>query len=123
MNNFNDNCGQKINTGYTNVDNAFNQFNQQLQTNKWPVQNLQDALTRYAPPYSCGCYYCTIENKEYEYEIYTDGNGHKSYKVFERIPCENPATDLSQILNKLKELEAKVNAQSSTNFTDGAKQV
>lgn len=122
MNNFNNGY-----TSYPNVDNLFgrtNQFEQQLQTNKWKVQNLQDALTRYAPPNSCGCYHCTIDNKEYEYEIYTDGNGQKSYKVYERIPCENNAQqniDLEQILERLKKVEDVVNGKSATTITDGAK--
>lgn len=127
-NNFGNSGGYSSpNNSYPNMENMFgrtNQFEQQLQTNKWRVQNLQDALTRYAPPYSCGCYHCTIDGKEYEYDIYTDGNGNKSYKVFERIPCENatsPNVDISQLLDRISKLEEKLNVQSTPDSSNGVK--
>lgn len=128
MNNFNSGgYVNQSNSSYNNIDNVFNnvnQFEQQLQTNKWKVQNLQDALTRYAPPNSCGCYHCLVDGREYEYEIYTGHNGQKSYKVFERIPCENsitPNVDLEQILSRLIKLEEKINAKPTTSSADGVK--
>lgn len=116
MNNYNGN----FNNEYPNMFNK--SFEQQLQTNKWKVQNLQDALTRYAPPNSCGCYHCVIDSEEYEYEIYTDQNGQKSYKVFKRIPCETNTQNVSieEILNRLKSLEEKINVKSTANSNDGS---
>ena len=115
---------QNTNETYPNMNNMFGNgktFEQQLQTNKWRVQNLQDALTRYAPPNSCGCYHCVIDSEEFEYEIYTDYNGNKSYKVYKRIPCESATdnVDLKMLLNKINELEARLNAKSATNSTNG----
>lgn len=128
MNNFNNQQGynQDMN-GYPNMNNLFNNtrsFEQNLSTNKWKVQNLQDALSRYAPPNSCGCYHCIVDNIEYEYEVYTDMNGQKSYKVYKRIPCENSgsqAIELADVLARLKALEEIVNGKSATNTTDGIK--
>lgn len=111
---------RNTNEQYPNMFGNGKTFEQQLQTNKWRVQSLQDALTRYAPPNSCGCYYCTIDGEDYEYEIYTDYNGTKSYKVYKRLPCESSTdnVDLKMLLNKINELEAKINAKSPTDSTN-----
>ena len=119
--------GYSNNNQYPNMNNLFNNsrsFEQNLSTNKWRVQNLQDALSRYAPPNSCGCYHCTIDNIEYEYEVYTDMNGQKSYKVYKRVPCENSTsqpTELTEILSRIKALEDVVNGKPATNIADGVK--
>lgn len=110
---------------YQNIfGNRRSSFEQQLQTNKWNVQSLQDALSRYAPPNSCGCYHCVLGDQEYEYEVYTDYNGQKTYKVFKRTLCENSNTqqpELADILDKIKALEEKINAKSTTTSADGVK--
>ena len=124
MNNFNNQNGYNQND-YPNMNNLFNNtrsFEQNLSTNKWKVQNLQDALSRYAPPNSCGCYHCIIDNIEYEYEVYTDMNGQKSYKVYKRVPCDgitstNP--ELSDLLERIRKLEEIINGKSATNSSNG----
>lgn len=127
MNNFGpQNYQQDNNYINSNIFNNNRSFEQSLSTNKWKVQNLQEALSRFAPPNSCGCYFCTLEDGEYEYEIYTDMNGQKSYKVFKRIPCENVTTqdvDIKTIIKKIEELEAKVdaNTKSATTTTNSTK--
>ena len=101
---------------YQNIYNK--SFEQQLQTNKWKVQNLQDALNRYAPPNSCGCYYCMIDGVEYEYEVFVDAIGQKTYKVYKRQLCENNTTQndpvLTEILNRLKHLEDTLGVKPTT---------
>ena len=128
MNNFGpQDYNQNNNYLNSNIFNNNNRsFEQSLSTNKWKVQNLQEALSRFAPPNSCGCYFCVVDNEEYEYEIYTDMNGQKSYKVFKRIPCENATSqdvDLKALIKKIDELEAKINANTkpTTNPTNGTK--
>lgn len=121
MNNFGpQGYNQDSNYINSNIFNNNRSFEQSLSTNKWKVQNLQEALSRFAPPNSCGCYFCSIDNEEYEYEIYTDMNGQKSYKVFKRTPCEDSNTkdcDIKMILKKLEDLEAKVNANTRDEST------
>ena len=104
----------------SNIFNNNRSFEQSLSTNKWKVQNLQEALSRFAPPNSCGCYFCVINNEEYEYEIYTDMNGQKSYKVFKRIPCEDSNSkdyDIKMLIKKIEDLEEKVNANTKNEPT------
>lgn len=113
------------NSGYGNGNpfSSTNQFEQYIQTNKWSVQNLQDALNRYAPPNSRGVYYYNDGDTEYECEIYTDMHGQKSYQVYKRILCTNDVNtmpkEVQDLLVRIKNLEEKLNVQSSTNTNDG----
>lgn len=79
---------------------------------------MQEALSRYSPPNSCGCYYCDIDGHEYEYEIYTDMIGQKTYRVYKRTLCENTVTqnntELSDILKRVKNLEEALGVKPTT---------
>ena len=133
MDNFNNSNGYtNQNNSYPNISNSFsrsNQFEQNIQTNKWQVQNLQDALNRYAPPNSRGVYHYKDGDTEYECEIYTDMNGNKSYQVYKRILCTNDINPINMVkyveemLQRINKLEEKINAKSTTVTNDGSTEV
>lgn len=52
--------------------------------NKIYVTNLQDALSRFSSPNMTISY--TTQDEKYEIEVFTDGQGKKTYQVFERKP-------------------------------------
>lgn len=52
--------------------------------NKIYVTNLQDALSRFASPNTTISY--TTQDEKYVIDVFTDGQGKKTYQVFERTP-------------------------------------
>lgn len=76
-------------------------------------------MQKYAPPNSRGVYHSS--DGEYEFEIYTDRNGIKSYDTYKRSLCtkeysQQPLTqsDIKDLLTKIKSLEEKINGSATT---------
>lgn len=68
--------------------------------NKIYVTNLQDALSRFSSPNMTISY--TTQDEKYEIEVFTDGQGKKTYQVFERKPYtpeEKPAMEQQPTAN------------------------
>lgn len=63
---------------------------QVVSANKIYVTTLQDALSRYSNPNTTISY--TTQDEKYEIEVFTDGQGKKTYQVFERKPY-NPSEE------------------------------
>lgn len=61
-----------------------------VSANKIYVTNLQDALSRFSSPNTTISY--TTQDEKYEIEVFTDGQGKKTYQVFERKPY-NPSEE------------------------------
>lgn len=57
---------------------------QVVSANKIYVTTLQDALSRFSNPNTTISY--TTQDEKYEIEVFTDGQGKKTYQVFERKP-------------------------------------
>ena len=117
-------------TGYPNMDSIFNpggtiqNNNPTINKNFVLVTSLQEALSKNSPYNSRGLY--VHQDGEYEFEIYTDLNGRKTYEIYKRVNCtkdrdivtisQNEFNDLKQRLMKLEEI---VNVKSATNITNG----
>lgn len=127
FNDFNSTGNQS--TGYSNLDRIFNPGNinlnnqKQCDRNYSLVTSLQEALAKSAPYNSKGIY--LHQDGEYEFEIYTDYEGKKSYKVFKRTECSNQQealaipNELENIKTRLSKLEEMVNVKSATDTSDG----
>ena len=130
MNNFNQTDGYQQSTGYPNMDNIFNpgkivQNNvPQLNRNYTIVTSLQEALSKQSPYNSRGIY--LHQDGEYEFEIFTDVNGRKTYEVFKRVVCTNsndamsiPRNEYEELKTKIKKLEETVYGKPANNTSDG----
>lgn len=126
----NQNTGYQQNSGYPNINNAFNRNVRNeppIQTNKWLVTSLQEALSRPAPLGSRGVYY--QQDGDYEYEIFTDLNGRKTYEVYKRIACNDESSnnvvsrnEIDELKQKILKLEEMIYAKpniAATNVNDG----
>lgn len=67
---------------------------QVVSPNKIYVTNLQDALSRFSSPNMTISY--TTQDEKYEIEVFTDGQGKKTYQVFERKPY-NPSEEKAPV--------------------------
>jgi hypothetical protein len=118
-------------TGYPNMDSIFNPggVNQnnvpRLNRNYIIVTSLQEALGKESPYNSKGLY--VHQDGEYEFEIFTDSNGRKTYDIYKRINCTNeqdamsiPKSQYDELSAKIKKLEEAVYGKSTSNATDGA---
>ena len=112
-----------------NYPNLFNKVptEPQIQTNKWVVTSLTEALARPAPPNSTGVYFS--QDGEYEYEITTDANGIKNYDTYKRSLCSKeefvqiPTDDYRYLLAKMAELETKINGKPTTSSSTCSSEV
>ena len=130
MNNSNGFGNSSQGTGYPNMDSIFNpgvgnqNSQRRIDTNYTYVTSLQEAMQKYAPFNSKGLY--IHQDGEYEFEIFTDYEGKKSYKIFKRIECtkENDVMaiskqDIDEIKDKLKKLEDTVYGKSANDTSNG----
>ena len=115
-------------TGYSNLDRIFNPGNVNNQCtcdrNHILVTSLQEALAKQSPCNSKGIY--LHQDGEYEFEIYTDYEGRKTYKIYKRVECTNEKdaqvisqSELAEIKERLSKLEEMVNAKSTAVVADG----
>lgn len=117
-------------TGYPNMDSIFNpgRINQnnlpQLNRNFLIVTSLQEALGKESPYNSKGLY--VHQDGEYEFEIFTDSNGRKTYEIYKRVNCTNekeiitvPKNEYIEIKEKINKLEETVYVRPSNDSTDG----
>lgn len=117
-------------TGYPNMDSIFNpgSVNQnnvpRLNRNYIMVTSLQEALGKESPYNSKGLY--VHQDGEYEFEIFTDSNGRKTYDIYKRVNCTNendamsiPKSQYDELKSKIIKLEEAVYGKSASNATDG----
>lgn len=129
-NNFN--SSQHV-TGYPNMDSIFNPGNlsnniPQLNKNYIMVTSLQEALGKESPYNSKGVY--IHQDGEYEFEIFTDANGRKTYEIFKRVKCTNEKdiitvsrTDYEELKARLIKLEEYVHGKSADDITNSVTKV
>ena len=121
-------------TGYPNVDNIFDPGN--INQNNYPLVNrnftmvtsLQEALSKNQPYNSKGLY--VHQDGEYEFEIFTDLNGRKTYEIFKRVNCTKDKdivtiskNDFDLLKQRLLKLEDAVYGKSANSSTDGIAKV
>ena len=131
MGNFNNmnNQGQQY-TGYPNMDSIFNpgSVNQnnvpRLNRNFIMVTSLQEALGKESPYNSKGLY--VHQDGEFEFEIFTDSNGRKTYEIYKRVNCTNendaisiPKSQYDELKSKIIKLEEAVYGKSANDITNG----
>ena len=101
-----------------NFNPFYSQQNFNRNTNKFTVNSLEEALSRYTDFNSNIVYWDSQRN--ILYDVYTDGRGNKTYDIFEvsRIKTEtsnvqtnNYEERFKSIESKLEELYGKYNAQ------------
>ena len=129
--NFNDVTSQNQQyTGYPNMDSIFNpgSINQnnvpRLNRNFIMVTSLQEALGKESPYNSKGLY--VHQDGEFEFEIFTDSNGRKTYEIYKRVNCTNendainiPKSQYDELKSKITKLEEVVYGKSANNVADG----
>lgn len=100
------------NTGYPNMDAIFNPGRMAQNTKPMTNRNfiivtsLQEALGKEAPYNSKGIY--VHQDGEYEFEIFTNADGVKSYEIFKRVKCTNEADAAAVPKNEFEELKLKI---------------
>ena len=113
-------------TGYPNMDSIFNPGNvqnniPQLNRNYIMVTSLQEALAKQSPYNSKGLY--VHQDGEYEFEIFTDSNGRKTYEIYKRVNCTNendviPKNQYDELKAKITKLEEVVYGRPANVVTD-----